>query len=154
LQFTYAQATGEAFFQCLWVIFALLDPDQDCESPGIPLNPDPDPQHWFKLNPAFLILFCSSTLFESLCQATPTNENALCSATAGCYCIVIYAFFLFQSCSVSHLSLNSSVQLLSLEKQMLSQTHPFCIYFIQPHPKGNSDLFSYRYSQYLLDSKC
>ncbi len=29
------------FFPCLWVIFALLDPD-----PGTPLNPDPDPQHW------------------------------------------------------------------------------------------------------------
>jgi hypothetical protein len=29
------------FFLCLWVIFALLDPDTD---PGTPLNPDP--QHW------------------------------------------------------------------------------------------------------------
>ncbi len=49
---------GEAFipqkrtfgtFNCflfLWVIFALLDPDPDTD-PGIPLNPDtdPDPQH-------------------------------------------------------------------------------------------------------------
>jgi hypothetical protein len=30
-------------FLCLWIIFALLDQDTD---PGIPLNPDPDPQHW------------------------------------------------------------------------------------------------------------
>jgi hypothetical protein len=40
------------FFQCLWVIFARLDPDQDPDSgsgtdPGTPLNPDPDPQHCF-----------------------------------------------------------------------------------------------------------
>jgi len=33
------------FFLCLWVIFALLDPDTD---PGTPLNPDPDPEHWKK----------------------------------------------------------------------------------------------------------
>jgi hypothetical protein len=38
-------------FLCLWVIFALLDPDPDCES-GFgygsrdPSNPDPDPLHW------------------------------------------------------------------------------------------------------------
>ncbi len=55
LHFTYVQATGEDFsplkrtsstqkikffnfFLCLWVIFALLDPDTD---PGTPLNPDP-----------------------------------------------------------------------------------------------------------------
>ncbi len=54
LQFTYVQATGEDFspqkrtsstskmkfiyfFLCLWVIFALLDPDTD---PGTALNPD------------------------------------------------------------------------------------------------------------------
>jgi hypothetical protein len=30
------------FFLCLWVIFALLDPDPD---KGTPLNPDPDPQN-------------------------------------------------------------------------------------------------------------
>jgi hypothetical protein len=33
------------FFLCLWVIFALRDPDMD---PGTPLNPDPYPQHWWK----------------------------------------------------------------------------------------------------------
>jgi hypothetical protein len=33
-----------SFFLCLWVIFALLDPDTD---PGTPLNTDPDPQHCF-----------------------------------------------------------------------------------------------------------
>jgi hypothetical protein len=44
LQFTCVQATGEDYnpqkrtFLCLWVIFALLDPDPD---PGTPLNPDP-----------------------------------------------------------------------------------------------------------------
>jgi hypothetical protein len=35
------------FFLFLWVIFALLEPDSDTD-PGTPLNPDPDPQHWFK----------------------------------------------------------------------------------------------------------
>jgi hypothetical protein len=38
----------------LWVIFALLDTDQDCESksgygssdPGFKPDPDTDPQHW------------------------------------------------------------------------------------------------------------
>ncbi len=56
MQFTYVQATGEALrtqkrsfrtseneilltFLCLWVIFALLEPNPDTD-PGIPLNPD------------------------------------------------------------------------------------------------------------------
>jgi hypothetical protein len=33
------------FFLCLWVIFALLDPDTD---PGTPLHPDP--HHWLSAN--------------------------------------------------------------------------------------------------------
>jgi hypothetical protein len=46
-----------AFFLCLWSIFALLDPDPDCNpdpdtDPRAPLTPDPntdlDPQHWIK----------------------------------------------------------------------------------------------------------
>ncbi len=42
------------FFLCLWVIFALLNPDPDCEFESEsrdPIksgsNPDPDPQHGF-----------------------------------------------------------------------------------------------------------
>jgi hypothetical protein len=40
------------FFICLWVIFALLDPDYESGSGSRgPIesgsNPDPDPQHWF-----------------------------------------------------------------------------------------------------------
>ncbi len=63
LQFTCVQATGETFspqkrttstskmkifnfFLCLWVIFALLDPDPDTD-PGTPFYPDP--QHWVVL---------------------------------------------------------------------------------------------------------
>jgi hypothetical protein len=62
------QATGEAFspqkrtssnsknkisnfFLCLWVIFALVDPDPDTD-PGTPLNPDP--QHWMVRYAAYL----------------------------------------------------------------------------------------------------
>ncbi len=64
MQFTYVQATWEAFqpskeniLHFLWVIFALLDPDWESGSgygsrDPTPLNldpdTDPDPQHWPK----------------------------------------------------------------------------------------------------------
>jgi hypothetical protein len=35
------------FFLCMWVIFALLDPDPD---PATQINADPDPQPCVKLN--------------------------------------------------------------------------------------------------------
>jgi hypothetical protein len=74
LQFTFVRATRETFqpskeniqhfkkrnninfVLCLWVIFALLDPDSDCESgfgsrdpTETGSNPDPDPQDFPKL---------------------------------------------------------------------------------------------------------
>jgi hypothetical protein len=58
------------FFLCLWVIFALLDPD-----PGIPLNPDP--QHWNSY-----IFFCLqarniSAQFEERHEAKTVGEMKL-----------------------------------------------------------------------------
>ena len=45
-----------------WIRIRIANPDTD---PGIPLNPDPDPQHWFKLNSAFFysfLLICPAKL--------------------------------------------------------------------------------------------
>jgi hypothetical protein len=55
------------FFLSLWVIFALLGPDKD---PGAPLNPDPDPQHWYL-----------ETSYPFLCHIGVVSQlsKALCS---------------------------------------------------------------------------
>jgi hypothetical protein len=72
-------------FLCLWVIFALLDPDLDSESgpyPGTQLNPDPIRIH----NTEKKYKFCSSGNYSSVdrsCQVASVVDPHRTSFNAG-----------------------------------------------------------------------
>jgi hypothetical protein len=62
------------FFLCLWVIFAFLEPNPDCESGSVdPIesgsNPDPDPQHRKTVNQSNNLTFWQIQLAHLLIES-------------------------------------------------------------------------------------
>jgi hypothetical protein len=67
-------------FPCLWVIFALLDPDRrsgygfrDPLRPD-PIRSDPDPQHWYLLGSGYSYEGVANYIFSFLPQNTETPQ--------------------------------------------------------------------------------